>query len=74
MNFSFENFGTRLLHSEVGHLNIQSMEVNSLQTLSDVTCKVWFTNPLDPSLVRNGAGLMELSEQIIEVDDGSCVV
>ena len=38
VNFSFENFDWWLLYSKVGHLNIKSMEMDSVQAITNVAC------------------------------------
>ena len=64
----------RLLNSEVGHLDVKTMEVNTIKTFVDRCCKSALTYLLDASLVREGTVLVELSEQVVELDKGSRVL
>ena len=47
--------------------------MNSPQTVTDIACKFWFTNSLETFVIWNGTGLMEISEKVIDIDNGSGV-
>lgn len=49
------------------------MEVNAVETVTNVTGKFWLQDIIEASLIVNGAGLVELSEQGVEVKNGSRV-
>ena len=73
-NLNLKYLDRRLLNSEVGHLDVKTMEVNAIKTFVDRRCKPTLTNFLDSSLVRDGTVLVELSEQVVELDKGSRVL
>jgi len=43
-NLCFKNFDGWLLDSEVSHLDVESMEVNTVETVSNVTGELWLTD------------------------------
>ena len=72
-NFSFQDSNGWLLYSQVGHFDIESMEMNSLKAITNIACKSWFADSFKSLVIWNGAGLMVVSEKIVEVNDGSRV-
>ena len=72
-NFSFQNSNTWLFNCQIGHFNIESMEMNSLNAVIYITCKSWLTDSFESSIIWNSAWLMIISEQIVEVNNCSGV-
>lgn len=50
------------------------MVVNSLNALTNVIGQTWLANLLETLIIRDGSSLMELSEKVIEINDGSGVI
>ena len=50
------------------------MEMDSVQTVTNVACQLWLTDVFKTSLVVHCARLMEFSEESIEVNNSSRVV
>ena len=50
------------------------MKVNSLKTLAYIVGKSWLADSLQVQIVWNSTCLMEFSEKIVKVNDGSSVV
>ena len=73
VNFSLDNSDRWLLNCQVSHLDVQTVEVNSINTLSNITGKLWFAHFVEALDIWDGASLMELSEEVVEVNDGSSV-
>ena len=69
-----QNLGGWLLDGQVGHLNIEAVVVDSLDALCDVLGKFGLADLLNAAVVWDGAGLMELTEEVVEVNDGPSVV
>jgi len=72
-HFSFQDSNGWLLYSQVGHFDIETMEMNSLKAITHITCKSWLTNSFKPLIIWNGAALMIVSEQIVKVNNSSRV-
>lgn len=72
-DLGLENSDGWLLDGEVGHLNIETMEVDSLETVGSIASQLTLAHLIEPSVVWDSAGLMELSEEVIEGNDGSSV-
>ena len=49
------------------------MEVNSINTLSNITGKFWFAHFVEALDIWDRAGLMELSEEVVEVNNSSSI-
>ena len=69
----FEYLNRRLLNSEVGHFDVQTMEVNTIKTFVDRLRKSALTNLFDAFCVRDCAVLVEFSEQDVELGKGTRV-
>lgn len=74
MHLGSEHLDRWLLHGHVGHLDIETVEMNALETLANIVRQCWLADALQVQIVRNGTCLMEFSEQVIEIDDGARVV
>ena len=70
-DFYLQHLDARLLNSQVCHLDVQAMEVDSLNTLVDSASKPAFTNVLNALAVGDGAELMELTEEVVELVKGA---
>ena len=68
-DFNLQDLDVWLLNCEVGHLDGQSMEVDSIETFVHCLSKPWLAVNVDALLVVHGACLVELSEQAVEFDD-----
>ena len=73
-NLNLKYLDRRLLNSEVGHLDVKTMEMNAIKTFVDGCRKPTLANLLDASLVRDGTVLVEFSEQAVELDKGTRVL
>lgn len=71
--FSFQNSNRWLLYGQVCHFDIETMEMNSLEAVANITGKSWLTDSFKTLIIWNCAGLMIISEQIVKVNDGSGV-
>ena len=65
-----EHLNARLLNGQVSHFNVQPMEVDAVEALIDGLGEVAFADLSDSCLVVQGAKLVELSEQHVEL--GEC--
>jgi len=70
-HLDLEDLHIRLIDSEVGHLNVQAMEVDTIKTLIDSLSKLSLTNLLNSLLVMARTTLMELAEEDIEFAEGA---
>ena len=59
---NLKNLDARLFDSEVGHLDVESVEVDAIQTLVDSVGKLAFAGCLDASLIIQGTALVEDAE------------
>ena len=73
VNFSFHYSNWWLFNSEIGHFYIETMEMNSIKRVSNVTCKFWLTDFIKASLIWNSTSLVEFSEKSIEINNRSSV-
>ena len=69
-DFNLEHLDAGLFHGQVGHLNIQTMEVDTIETLIDSLGEFALANFLYSNGVVQSAELVELSEQVVEL--GEC--
>lgn len=60
----------RLVNGEVGHLNVEAVEVNSSHTLFNILSKFALANLIKPVVVRECAGLMEFTEELVNLKGG----
>lgn len=67
VQFDLEELHIRLFNSEVGHLNVKSMEVNSSNRFLKVLGEFTLTELIHISVIRKSAGLMEFSEEGVEI-------
>lgn len=67
-DFALENLNLGLMHSQICHLNVQTMEMNAVHRLVDGVSEFTFTNFLNTFSIRQCAVLMEITEQVIEVN------
>lgn len=68
-NLNFKYLDAWLFDSEVGHFNVEAVEVNAIETLVDGVGKTTLARSLDSFLIVKRAALVENSEQIVELDD-----
>jgi len=73
VDLDLEHFNGRLLDGKVSHLNVKSMELDTLDRLVDSLGKSTLADLLDSLFVGNSAILMELAEKIVEVNNGAGV-
>lgn len=71
---NLEHLDAGLRNSQVGHFDVQAMEVDAIETLVHGLGKFSFTDLLDSLLVVEGAELVELSEQVVEFGEGARVL
>lgn len=74
MDLGTQNLYGWLLHGQVGHLNVETVEVNALQTLANVVSQSWLANTLQVQVIWNSTRLMELSEKAVEIAYSTRVV
>ena len=72
--FNLEHLNAWLLYRQVRHFNIQAMEVDTVETLINCLGKLAFTDLVDSLLVVQGAELVELSEEVVELGESSRVL
>lgn len=72
-DLSFQNSNRWLLNCQVSHFNVKTVEMNSFKGVSNIAGKLWLTNFIETSLIWDGTSLMEFSEQVVEIDNRSCV-
>ena len=63
-----------LLDGQVGHFNIEAVVMDSLDALSDILGQSGLADLLKASVVWDGTGLMELTEEVIEVNNSPGVL
>jgi hypothetical protein len=68
VNFNLEYFDAWLFYCKICHLNVETVEMNTLHTLIHSLGEASFAYFADANGVRHGAELVELSEKIIEVN------
>lgn len=73
-NFDFEHLDVRLLHSQVRHFDIQSMEVDTVETLVYSCSQVTLAQLVDAFSVVQSAHLVELTEKLVELSHGTRVL
>ena len=71
VDFSLNDLDRWLFNRQVGHFNIETMEMNSINTLSNITGKLWFTDFFKARDIWDSASLMEFSEKCVEIDNRS---
>ena len=69
-----QDFDRRLLHGQVGHLNIETVVVDSLDALANVVGQAGLAELVETIVVWDCTSLMELPEEIVEVNDGSRII
>ena len=74
MHLNLEHGKFILLNTEVGHLNIQTMEMDSLDRLRDIVRKFTFTDPGNCNVIGECAALMELTIKLVEFNEGTTIV
>lgn len=65
-HFGFEHSDLGLSDSEIGHLDVESVEVDSLDTLLHIFRQLALADSLESHEVGDGAELVELSEQNVD--------
>ena len=73
VHFSFEYLDRGLLNGKVCHFDIKAMEMNPLDALRNIVSKSWLANFSQALMIWDRAGLMELSEECVEVVDGPSI-
>ena len=68
-DFDLEDLNAWLLNSQVRHLNVKSVEVDTIETLVDSGSQSAFAHFVDSSCVVQGTHLVELTVQLIELPD-----
>lgn len=63
-DLTLENLDHWLVNGKVCHLNIQAVEMNSLDGIVDISGQFSFTDPLNAFGFRQSTELVELSEEI----------
>lgn len=66
----FEDLDGRLLDGQVGHLDVEPMEVNALNRLVYSLSQLSFTDEWHSVGVRHSARLVEFSEETVEIVGG----
>ena len=66
-DLDFKDLHAWLFDGQVGHLHIETMEVDALETLIDSRCEPSLANLLNADLVIQSAELMELTEKRVEL-------
>jgi hypothetical protein len=72
--FCFEYFDRWLGHSEVGHLEAESVELDPLDALVDVAGQAGLAYFIQPNIVTHGNILMELPVQVVDISEVGCVL
>jgi len=73
-DLDFEHLDVRLLNCQVGHFNVQAMEVDTVETLVDSSCQVALAQLVDAFGVMQSAHLVELTEKLVKLSHGSRVL
>ena len=73
LNLSLEHSDRWLFNSKVCHFDIKAMEMDSLDAFTYVVSKLWLTDSLNTDVIWDSARLVELSEEVVEVNDSSRV-
>jgi hypothetical protein len=74
VDLHLEDLNAGLLHSQVGHLNVEAVEVDTFNALVDSASKAGLTDFLNADIVRDGAVLMELAEKNVEINNRARVL
>lgn len=67
-DLNLQDLDTWLRHSKVSHLDVETVEVDSIETLVDGLRKSWFTVGINAFGVVKGTSLVESSVEIVEFD------
>lgn len=71
--FNLQHLDAWLGHSQVGHLDVEAMEVDSVETFVDSLAQLALTDLFDAFLVVKGTELVEFSEKSVEFSEGARV-
>tara|TARA_B110000305_G_C19256950_1_gene547559 strand:+ start:535 stop:843 length:309 start_codon:yes stop_codon:yes gene_type:complete len=69
--FSLNDLDRWLINRQVGHFNVETVEMNSINALSNITGKFWFADFFKALDIWDSASLMEFSEKVVEINDRS---
>ena len=72
-DLNFENLDI-LSNSEVGHFDVEAVEVDTVETLFDCRCKLSFTYVINSCVIVQSAALVENSIQLVELQLSSCIL
>ena len=74
MDLSTQDLDGWLLDGQVGHFDIEAVVMDSLDALSDVLGQFGLADLLKAAVVWDGTSLMELTEEVIEVNNSPGVL
>jgi len=73
VNFGLENSDGGLFNCQIGKLDVQTMEMDTLNALSSYVGELGLANSVETILIWDCTRLMEVSKQVVKVNNSSRV-
>lgn len=72
-DLNLQNFYAWLLDGQIGHFDVETVEVDAVKTLVDCVRKFTFARSFDALLVVQCTALVEDTEEVVELNNGTGV-